>query len=286
MKINNKNKQGEIKFVIGSICVSMKIEDSVIRKRLEGYYRNFITQKDPDITVYIERKKISGKNNLRAFRFQNRAWRLDIENGRILLYFPRGNKSSLAKFNTDLNEIYFYTQDPSGQLLLYLFPEILFSLILPQNNAIMLHACGVLGSKKAYLFVSPTAGGKSTIAKLALKQGLTLLNDERIILHKEKNFFEMYGNPWHGEVQECSSGYSYIKEAFFLKKSNINQIVPMSKIEALTEFIQNSLYLPINNDIIKKRFNICSALSEYLNCYWLRFKPDKSIWKFLDGFPK
>jgi len=50
----------------------------------------------------------------------------------------------------------------------------------------MLHGCGVLNSRKGYLFLAKSGGGKSTIAGLALKKSFRALNDDRIIIRKEK----------------------------------------------------------------------------------------------------
>ena len=66
----------------------------------------------------------------------------------------------------------------------------------------MLHGCGILNGKKSYLFLAKSRGGKSTIAKLALKKGLKVLNDDKIIVHKERNLFKICGNPWHWEVEK------------------------------------------------------------------------------------
>lgn len=273
----------DLKFEIGKVCLSLRVKHPEIRRRVKLHYKNYVSSKRPDISVNIEYRDFLKRPNLKSLLFQTRSWRLYRENGSLFLYFPARGKPSLARLNKRLNKVEFYTKNPSGQFLLYLFPEILFSLILPQRNALMLHACGVLDRKKAYLFIASTGGGKSTLAKLALKKGLTVLNDDRVVIRNGKSSFRIYGNPWHGEVKETSNSSSPIKEVFFLRKSNSNQIKPITKAKAASELFRNSFYLPVNNAIIKNSFNICSNMAERLDCYWLNFKPDESIWRFLDG---
>lgn len=282
-KIDN---QKELRFEIGRVCLSLKVKHPEIRKRVRLHYKDYVSNRKPDIYIDIEYKDFFKKPNLKSLLFQTPSWKLGRENGHFILYFPGRNRVSLARFNDKSNYFKFYTEDPSGQLLLYLFPELLFSLILPQNKALMLHACGVLDGKKSYLFIATAGGGKSTLAKLALKNGLTVLNDDRIIISDEKKSFKVYGNPWHGDVEETSNKSSYINKVFFLKKSKFNQIRPISKAEAVAELFKNSFFLPINSDIIRNSFNICSNLAENLDCYRLGFKPDESIWRFLDGLAK
>ncbi|GAG43168.1 unnamed protein product, partial [marine sediment metagenome] len=124
------------------------------------------------------------------------------------------------------------------------------------------------------------------IAKLALKEGLTVLNEDKIIIRKEKGLFKIYGTPWNGKNQKTINNFSYINEIFFLKKSKTNQIEPIGKTKAVIEFVKNSFYLSVNNSMIKKRFDVCFDLAENLNCYCFGFRPDKSIWRFLNGFLK
>jgi hypothetical protein len=150
----------------------------------------------------------------------------------------------------------------------------------------MLHGCGILNGKRGYLFVAPSEGGKSTIAKLALQAGMQVLNDDRIIIQKEKNGFKAHSNPWHGSVKQIANRPADIKYIFFLRKSSFNEIKPISKAEAAAELFQNSIYIPLNNAIMKKGFKLCCDLTQAINCYYLKFKPDPCIWRFLDGLAK
>jgi len=278
----------EVRLNIGKIGISMHIENDRIRKRVFEHYRDFLAPPNTPISILINVHFIDFKRpNLDRLIYKTRSCYLGKKKNGWFFYSPsKTGASSLALFDSNFEKIEFYTQDPTGQLLLYLFPEVLFSLILPKYQSLLLHACGVMDGKKGYLFVAPAEEGKSTIAKLALKLGLKVLNDDRVIIRKEKNLFRIYGNPWHGEVEETSNKSLKIKRIFFLKKSKFNQIEPMSKKEAMEGFLKNSFFIPINNEMIKKRIDICFDLTENLNCYKLSFKPDETIWRFLDGYFK
>ena len=266
---------------IGGIGISLNIENLKIKNRLRIFYKNFISRRKPDIWIDAVGQNFL-KPSLKSLILETPTWKLGKEHNSLFIYFPSSNPS-LASFNHTLNKIKFYTHDSSGQLLLYLFPEILFSLILPKNKGLLLHACGILNKKKGYLFVAKAGGGKSTLAKLALKNGFIILNDDRIILRKDKDLFRIYGSPWHGEVKSTENKSLPIKEIFFLRKAKSCYLKPINKLEALEELLKNSFFLPINNDIIKKRFNLCVALVENLRCFKLYFRPEKSIWSLLNG---
>ncbi len=120
------------------------------------------------------------------------------------------------------------------------------------------------------------------MAKLALKAGATVLNDDRIILRRENKGYKIYGTPWHGEVGECLNRAAAVENIFFLVKSKENRLEPMSKTEAATELFKNIFHIFTHRSIMKKIIWRCMHLAGSLNCYRLHFRPDGSIWRFLD----
>ncbi len=281
----NNNKNLELKFEFGRVGVAFNIKHPRIRKQIALRYKDFASHKKPQVHIDIEYKNLLNPDR-NSFIYKSNAWILASKNGYLFMYFPTREICSVVKFDKRLKRIKFYTKDLSGQSVLYHLPGVLYRLILPRKNAWVFHGCGILHNQKGYLFIAESEGGKSTIAKLALNYGLKVLNDERIIIRKEKNLFKIYSSPWYQEVKEIENSSSYIRQLFFLKKSRCNRIKPMSKTEALEKLIKNNFSLTISNDIIKESFGICLDLAEKLKCYWLEFKPDKSLWSFLNGFLK
>ncbi|MCM8791876.1 MAG: hypothetical protein NC826_01820 [Candidatus Omnitrophica bacterium] len=274
-----------IKVKVGNICIEIRTEVASIKKRIKEHYKDFLSQDSADLLIDVQYGNFL-KPKFKKVLFKTRAWELGKKNDFFSIYFFHPKNPSWAKFNAELNHIRFFTKDPSGQLLLYLFPEILFSLISLRYQTLMLHACGILNNKKGHLFVAQAKGGKSTLAKLALKRKLTVLNDDRIVVTKKREVFKIYGTPWHGDVENTSNKYLDTERILFLKKANFNKIQLMDKKEALIELLQNNFCLTIDSDIIKRRFNFCLDLVEKLKCYRLYFKADESIWEFLDGYFK
>jgi hypothetical protein len=285
-KILKENRQEELRLKIGETCFSLQIRDPFIRRRVSLHYENYISDNDPNIYVEVEYRDFLEQPLCKSVFFQTPSWKLCRDEKGYFIYFPISRGFCLARFDSDFNRIRFYTQDPTGQLLLYLFYVVICGLILPRNNTLMLHASGVINSERAYLFVAPSGGGKSTIANLAIRKGFAVLNDDKIIIHCQEALSRIYGNPWHGDVREVSSCSSVINEVFFIKVSDFNQIKRISKTEAIVEFIKNSFCLPLDGKMVKDRLDICYRLANNLCCYSLNFRPDMSIWSYLDEFFK
>lgn len=278
---------GNIKFSVGGICCDMQITCPRVRDRVRLFYKAYISNDNPDVHVTV-RHSHSIKPDFKSIITQTSRIRIGIdkENSNLSIYFSGQGCPSLAKFNNTLNEVEYYTASHNGKTLLYLFPDVLFGLILPQKQALMLHACGVLDKKSGYLFIAESGGGKSTIAKLALKEKLLLLNDDRIIIRKQDDLFRIYGTPWHGQVKDTSNRSAAISRIFFLKKSSDNRIMPLKESRALSELLKNNFAFSAEKGIIKEIFNICADIIRNLDCYELGFRPDKSIWRFLNELPK
>lgn len=280
--------QDALKFEIAGTCISIRGGRPEIIASLRSFYKDYISDKRPERYLDVEYSQCIKRPD-GASLFKTKSWKLSKNGDGYLLYINlnKRNMPSLASFDVRLKRSKFYIQEPfTAHPLLYIFPQVFFSLLMPEKNGLMLHACGVSDGRKGCLFVAPSGGGKSTIAKLALKQGLTLLNDDRIIIRKENSQFKIYGTPWHGEVTVTSNKCLVIHEVFFLQKSSCDRIVPMDRAIAASQFLKNNFTLPADKSIIIKNNKLCFELAEKLRCYSFSFKPTLSLWGVLDDFFK
>lgn len=266
---------------IGKIRMKWNINSDLaaVRKRLINHYKNFLTDKsysiDVSITVKMEDSKLP-ENSISVLH--TRSWEYFKYDGKSFFKFSSGD---LAEVGEGFGKIKVYIQNKSGQLLFYLFPEILYSFILPEFDGILLHACGVKISDRIFVFLAPSEGGKSTIAKLALKRGLILLNDDRIILRKMKGKFYAFGNPWHGEVEHTSSQWGEVNELFFLRKARRNFVKEIDKKKIFAEMLNNSFYVKEDRNNFRKIIEVIGNMVNNVKGYELSFRPDTSIWRYL-----
>ena len=268
-----------ITFEVAGIRVCFKSNTFLIRRVLENHYKEYLTKKKPNIQINVKYSKEQfDKPNFDRFIFKDENSSFGYKKKDIIFYNRRNKLASLAIFNPRNDNINFYTQEKSGHLLLYLFPGILYSMILYKYNAIMLHASAVYDGRRAYVFIAPSGGDKSTISRLALEQGYKVLNDDRVIVKKEKGKFYIYGNPWHGEIFKTENSRLRLDGIYFIRKSDINKLRPCSKRRALCGIMKNMFCLADRDDMI----NLCVELVEKSGFYIFEFKKDNSLWGFLD----
>ncbi|MFH0790393.1 MAG: hypothetical protein V2A64_02060 [Candidatus Omnitrophota bacterium] len=278
-------KNAEFKIEVGNFFISLKVDHPMAYNRVKSDYRGYFSKsrRKFDIRIVVRYKKFM-RPKFNPPLIRARGWRLYKGDSCLFIYFPSRKYYSLVKLNTAFNRAEIYTQDPSCRIISYIFPTIFFSLFLIKKGFSLLHACGIISKNRGYLFVASSGGGKSTIAKLAVKKGFRVLNDDRIIIRKFRNRYIMQGSPWHGDVPQTNSGYVYLRDIFFLKKAVFNRVEPMSKITAIEELYKNCFTVILSSDILKNKYEFCFNFAKTLNCIRLNFKACASVFDYLNGY--
>jgi hypothetical protein len=126
--------------------------------------------------------------------------------------------------------------DPLG----YPLNQVLWIILLSQGRGLLFHACGIDDQGMGYLFLGNSGDGKSTTARLWSDHGLTVLNDDRIIVRENRGKFWMYGTPWHGDFKEHSSHGLPIHKLFFLRHGRKNSSRLKCDAEAVSMLLTRS----------------------------------------------
>ncbi len=129
---------------------------------------------------------------------------------------------------------------------LTMFPtdQILLSQVLANREACYMHSSGMVFKQKGILFVGHSEAGKSTMVKLLKNRG-KILCDDRIIIRNWPNEIRIHGTWSHGEVPDVSANSAPLKAIFFLEKSSINRILPISNRHDITRKLLSCLIRPV-----------------------------------------
>jgi hypothetical protein len=116
--------------------------------------------------------------------------------------------------------------------------ELLFNAMLVARGGVELHSCGVVDKDgRAFLFAGNSGDGKTTTARLWQGEAADIVSDDRVILRREHDGWWMYGTPWHGEADICSSSRARLTAVYLLAKSNRNSIETMSASAAVARLL-------------------------------------------------
>jgi len=167
--------------------------------------------------------------------------------------FIKGNLHSLTMFPTD---------------------QILLARILADRQGCFLHSCGVNFGGKGLLFVGHSEAGKSTMATM-LKGKAEILCDDRIIIRKQPQGFEIYGTWSHGDIPDVSANSAPLRAMMFLERANKNQLILLEDKKEITKRILACLVRPfVTADWWEKTLLLVDKIAQEVPCYALRF--DKS----------
>lgn len=278
-----------IVYGIDGVNFSIEIQDWGIKEKFREHYKNYFSGGKPDFYVCIKHEDPSRHmpKFFASTEYRKGFFKLACD-GRFIYIVLRRKTYDLFRYDTVTRQIDFYTLDSFEPItaILNLIPRIIFMLVSSATNKFVLHACAVLDCENASLFIAPSGGGKSTIARIAIDNGLSVLNDERVLACSKNGKIFVSNTPWYGEVRSLLTGNFFVKNAFFLQKTRYNSIYTIDNKQAIQDFFSNYLYFPISKNIVKRNIDFCFDFINSVNCYQLNFKPDINIREILDDMDR
>ncbi|MBI4304241.1 MAG: hypothetical protein HY665_07910 [Chloroflexi bacterium] len=162
------------------------------------------------------------------------------------------------------------------------FLRILYSLILVKEGGLLLHASSVSDGGRGRVFFGPSGSGKTTIAQLS--GGRTVLTDELALIRPRDSGYRVYGTPFWGEFKPGkSNGRAELAGLYALKKDQSNCIVPIDKVQAVTELYRCVLFFSHELPLLSRILDTCCALVDAIPVYELHFQRDPAFWEVLNG---
>ena len=144
----------------------------------------------------------------------------------------------------------FYQMDEKGDanLLSFWFTHLLLPLYFTlEDQYDFLHAGAVEVEGKSILFIAPSMGGKSTMTDYFIKQGHTLISDDKVATFLEEGkFFAVGSHPYHRpyrayedlgyRVEHFVEDFKPIHAFYKLEESNANADIRIEEIPGYQKF--------------------------------------------------
>jgi hypothetical protein len=170
--------------------------------------------------------------------------------------------------------------------IIYDFLQVLLiNYFAQRNEGIFTHSVGIKDiDGSGLIFCGKSGAGKSTTARIWHSHSrATVLNDDRMIIRKNKEKFIIHGSPWHGDFSDYLVSRiepARLKRLFFIQHSLRNRVERVSGLEAFS-----LLYPTLFPAFWDKKLltNICSFAHDIVKnipCYKMGFVDDKNLIKF------
>ncbi len=183
-------------------------------------------------------------------------------------------------YNSSSQEQFWY-QGNFGSLSLFATDQIIIARLLADRQGCYLHSAGAIINGAGVLFVGHSDAGKSTTTNFLIEAGakgemeVEILCDDRNIVRRMEDGWNVYGSWSHGDVPVVSSSGAPFRAICFIEQSLENTITPFADRREIIHRLLTRVIRPfVTVDWWEKTLDLLELMSGEVPCYIMRF--DKS----------
>lgn len=164
----------------------------------------------------------------------------------------------------------------------YPLDEFLITCKLAQGTGMLLHASLVDDGDRGWLFAGQSGAGKSTMAGLWERAGVTgIYSDDRVIVREHEGQFWAYGTPWHGTGRYASPKRVPLSGIFVLRQAPDNATCDLPPMQAVSQLFARSFPTFWNREGLDFTVGFLQRLCAAVPCRDLGFRPTEEIVAFV-----
>lgn len=219
-------------------------------------------------------------------------WRIGRADGKILIEGGTSGRYQLL-INEDLTkgELFIINKDDEWKLtdIIYGFLQVLLIYYMAKRRTgLLFHSAGIKGRNYGYVFAGLSGAGKSTTSRIWDKiPEIKILNDDRIIIRKEKDDFYMYPTPWHGDysdyLAEGKVKKAKLSKLFYIYHKEANLAERVNYIEGFNHFFKTLFLSFWDKGCVSFAFDFLLDILSSKPCYKFGFKNDERIVDYIRG---
>ncbi len=232
------------------------------------------TKTDLSILLYEDKKK-TVIQKIKKTEFKNCVKK--VRGGSYCTFFDIDKRKTFSFFEKDV--FLGFVMDHALNRSFLAFQNVL--------DIIFLHAAAIVIKERAYLFIAPGGGGKSTISSLAKENGFRVIDEECCIIKRIGNRFFSGVYPIK-PLSDTSDKIWEIGGVYFLNKSNKSRTRKLSAIDAVyrsvpeaTSFYHNWVPDEDKNEYKKRIFTFLNSMFNDVYFRLLDFKIDSDVFSCL-----
>ena len=184
-----------------------------------------------------------------------------------------------------------WVENDNGTLVIkdivnYPLDELLFMYAASARDGLLVHSAGCkVYNDIGFIFCGKSGAGKSTISKQLLQDDdISLLSDDRIIIHKKNNSYFMSGTPWPGEAGIAANKTIPLRVLFFLHQSPDNRIEEITPSDAFKQLLPVSTIPWHEKELLPAVLDFCERSVATIPSFNLYFTREKGVAELIKDF--
>ena len=195
----------------------------------------------------------------------------------------RKRPRTVFSIESDFRSGTIYARQPHPFPFRYPLDQIVMVNLFARNAGMLAHACGIKRGSEGVLFPGVSTAGKSTMSRLWERRGgVTVLNDDRVVIRKKDDGLWIFGTPWHGDAKLFSSDGAPLKKVFFIRHGEKNEMKKIDPLDAVSRLVVCSFFPFWDRTGMDLVLGLCSELAASVPCYELSFVPDEGVLDLLE----
>lgn len=158
------------------------------------------------------------------------------------------------------------------------FCRVLLAYRLHELGGVVIHGAAVVDGDQAFLFAGASGAGKSTVSRMALESGRTVLSDDLNALLPGPI---LAGLPFTGDLDRGDPGRYPLRALLRLEKDTEDRLLPMSRAEAAACLMACSPFVNADRHRHGALLSNLLALTEGVPARALRFSLTGRMWSIL-----
>ena len=259
-----------------------------------SFLYRFDDRPDIDFTITLVEKLPNLPHGPLLFDACHGLWRLYETNAGLLLESldtETHQPSARALITRDFSQIDVWTcGEKTGSALGWVPMKIINPIVevclltrIGRQGGFLLHSAGILSSTGGYIFTGASGAGKSTLSEFFDARGAIVLSDERMIIRKNGEAFEIHGTPWVGSGAYAKNESGSLTEMFCISHGPQHhaEILPPS---AVLSFMLPQCFLPHwDRQAMESTLACVSGLIAHVPCRQLVFAKQPDVVNYVQN---
>jgi hypothetical protein len=271
MRQLSNSSTNRFKFQVANLTIQVTCNNSQLSDVLRERYRNFPPGKEKPFSLNIDWIGKQRSSSLLDTK-------TDFEDD--LLTFSAAGYQGYIDGDKEQGYLKLSSSQPVEDIDYFI--RVTTALFVNKVGGIMMHTAGIVRKNQSYLFFGHSGSGKTTISKISLDNGATILNDDLIVMIPQGKHWIAYGTPFWNQTQlEPANQQAPIAGMYFLIQDKNVFVKKLPLGIATAALISNVPVIPQDPTRSACLLDLLDQLQKCVPVYEIHFLPDNSFWNVI-----